>query len=110
MGYSYNHHTIVGTFINGKIHDLYLFLETNGYPLTEEQKEEIEDGGQATYDIVDALKFKDISIINLNSWSGQDYVIGYHVSKKSQTNTYAKKFAKYFPNVKAEYHDFIEVC
>lgn len=105
MGFSYNHHTMVGAFISGRFKDVYIFLEKNGYSLTDEQKEEIEEYD----DIVDVLKLEGMSIINLNSWSGHDYVIGYHVGKESETEEYAKKFAKKFPNVKAKYHDFTEV-
>ena len=80
----------------------------NGYPFTEAEQEEIREGGEFNYDIVKRLQFEDMHIIMLNSWSGHDFVIGYHVDADNKKAH--KKFAKYFPKVKSQYHDFTEVC
>jgi hypothetical protein len=109
MGMSYTPHKMVGAYIQGQMEDLYLFLAKNKNKITKKQKEDIEEGGQFNEDIVELLKFEDVDIVMLNSWSGHDFVIGYHVNDTSQTEEYAEKFNKYFPKVKAEYHDFTEV-
>ena len=107
MGMSYTHHTMVGAYISGQMANLYAFLATNGYPLTEDEQEEIRDGGEFNYDIVERLQLGDMDIIMLNSWSGHDFVIGYHVDADNEESH--KQFAKYFPKVKSQYHDFTEV-
>lgn len=110
MGREYTNHKMVGAYITGQMNDLYQFLKQNNYPITDKQKEEIDEGGQFDYDIVELLQLGNMQIVMLDSWSGHDFVIGYHIKKSMNKEKAKEEFAKYFPNVEAEYHNFTEVC
>lgn len=109
MGMDYTHHKMIGVYINGQINNLYKFLEDNEYPVTDEQKEEIDEGGQFNYDLVELLKLGDMDIVMLNSWSGHDFVIGYHLVIGVTQKAAKEEFRKYFPKITPTLQDFTEV-
>lgn len=109
MGMTYINQKMIGTFVRGQINNLYNFLERQGYKITEEQREEIEEGGQFNFDIVKLLQLGEIDIVNINSWSGDDFMIGYHVNDNYDKESIKKEFQKFFPNIDPTYTEFIKI-
>lgn len=104
MGISYNHHKMIGYYVNGQFSELCEFLSEQGYVLNKKQiKEENFD------EIVQHFNFEEMKIINVDRWSGYDYVIGYEINRKMSQKLAKEKFEKYFPNITAELHEFTEL-
>lgn len=109
MGISYQHRRIIGVYIYGQIDDLYEFLGQQGYVLDKNQQEEIYANGDPKTDLIEMFKLEGMEIVNVDHWSGHDYVIGYEVGRKMSQKVAKEKFANYFPDVTPELQDFTEI-
>lgn len=59
--------------------------------------------------MIDLLEPGNMDIVMLNSWSGHDFVIGYHIDHGVDQKVLKEEFKKYFPKIEPEYHEFTEV-
>lgn len=80
------------------------FLAEQGYVLNKKQKKE-----ENFDEIVQHCNFGEMKIINVDRWSGYDYVIGYEINCKMSQKLAKENFEKYFPNIISELHDFTEL-
>ncbi len=72
MGISYTHRKMIGYYVNGQFNELCEFLAEQGYVLNKKQKKE-----ENFDEIIQHFNFGEMKIINVDRWSGYDYVIGY---------------------------------
>lgn len=115
MSRSYYQHRMIGEYIYGTIKDVIVFLEHYGYEYSDEEKEYFED---VDCDFPwDALKkhkkLKVLDCIWLDTWSGDDFFIGFDLELEKEDSEEAKKliekFKEIFPNSEPAFYSFTSV-
>ncbi len=103
MGISYIPRTCTGIRLDGlQQADVKGFLDKHGYPISEDEFEEIEDNGWEQFS---TLKDVEWSVDCMDGWSGHGWTIGFD----GNSPEHMEIMQKAFPNAKVEVFEYVQL-